>query len=152
MSRNITILAIAWLTALGCAAGGCVEIAFILTGGSGSGADGGGSTGSLGNDLPVGGNSDGVPVARLTASNTSPSAQEEVFLACTRIAGDATGITFTFAPNDGRLFVDRRQGTASFIVSESDVSQEFVFTCTATNDVGTGGPSNSVVIIPTGGN
>lgn len=152
MSRNMTILAIAWLTGLGCAAGGCVEIAFILTGGSGSSADGGGSTGSFGNDRPAGADSGGVPVTRLTASNTSPSVQEEVFLTCARIAGDAAGITFTFAPNDGRLFVDRRQGTASFIVSESDVSQEFVFTCTATNDAGTGEPSNSVVIIPTEGN
>ncbi len=152
MSRNMTILAIAWLTTLGCAGGGCVEIAFILRGGSGSSADGGGATDPFGNSGSVGGNTDGVPVARLTASNTSPSVQEEVVLTCTRIAGDATGITFAFAPDNGRLAVNERQGTASFIVSESDVNQEFVFTCTATNDAGAGGPSNSVVIIPTEGN
>ncbi len=150
MSRKLTVTAITWLTWIAFISGGCVEIAFLLSGASSTDTDGGGLFDTDGGNSSGGGNGGVLPTVRLTASNTSPTAQEEVLLACTLTSGDATGVTFAFSPNDGRLAVDPQRGTASFIVSETDVNQAFTFTCSATNEAGTGASSNRVVVIPTG--
>ena len=90
-----------------------------------------------------------IPVVRLDLSNSSPQVNEEVRLTCSVVGGDAGGVVFDFQPANGRLFINRASGTASFIVEETDVGVEFAFTCTATNETGTSGPSNQRVIIAT---
>jgi hypothetical protein len=49
----------------------------------------------------------------------------------------------------GRLIVDSTAGQASFIVDSSDVGLAIVFVCQATNQAGTGPPSDPVVVTPT---
>lgn len=90
-----------------------------------------------------------IPVVRLTLSNPTPQVNEEVILQCEIVTGGSPGVTFDFQPNDGRLFVDRATGTATFIVEGSDIGVAFSFTCSATNNVGTSEPSNELVIVPT---
>ncbi len=90
-----------------------------------------------------------VPVVRLTLSNPSPQVGEEVILRCEVVTGGSLGTTFAFQPDEGRLFVDRATGSASFIVEGSDIGVAFSFTCSATDDTGTSEPSNEQVIIPT---
>ena len=90
-----------------------------------------------------------IPVVRLDLSNPSPQVNEEVQLTCSVVGGDAGGVLFDFQPANGRLFINRTSGTASFIVEETDISVEFVVTCIGTNETGTSRPSNQQVIIAT---
>ena len=137
-----------------CFAGGCVEIAFMLGVGGGRGS-GGGVAPDGENGLPPANGSADIPVVTLTASNTSPQADEdvaeEVLLVCVVEGGQGAGSAFAFQPDDGRLIVDEQTGTASFIPSAADVGQAFSYTCTATNALGTSAPSNQVTIIPQAG-
>ncbi len=90
-----------------------------------------------------------VPVVRLGLSNSSPQVNEEVRLTCSVVGGDAGAVLFGFQPANGRLFINRVSGTASYIVEETDIAVAFAFTCTATNEAGTSRPSNEQVIIAT---
>ncbi len=93
-----------------------------------------------------------LPVASLAVSNSTPGLGESVVLTCTRDGGRVAGTTFDFqggGPVGGRLAVNSVAGTASFAVDESDLGVGLVFTCTATDENGTGVPSREVLIFPT---
>jgi hypothetical protein len=122
---------------------GCVAIQRVLEQLVSDGADG----------LPNGdgdGTGDGLPVVTLQVSNVTPQLNEEVLLTCLLVSGDSTSLSFDFEPRFGGLIVNEQAGTASFIVSETDIGVSRALTCTATNDVGTSAPSNEQVVIPTG--
>jgi len=110
--------------------------------GDGSPPDGGG-----GGD----GGSDQVPLVSLQASNTTPQLNEQVVLQCSIVSGGNGSTRFAFQPTLGRLIVNANTGRATFIVSETDLSVSFQFTCTAENDAGISDPSNEVVITPSVG-
>ena len=93
-----------------------------------------------------------LPVASLAVSNSTPGLGESVVLTCTRDGGRVAGTTFDFqggGPVGGRLVVNSAAGTASFVVEESDLGVGLVFTCTATNENGTGVASREVLVFPT---
>lgn len=100
-------------------------------------------------DLPGEGDASDIPVAILSVLNPTPQLNEEVSLRCSIAGEDPGDTTFDFQPDNGRLLLNNRAGTASFIVEEADIGSEFVFTCTATNSNGTSRPSAEQVIIPT---
>ena len=104
----------------------------------GSGGDDGGSNG---------GGDTGLPVVTLGVSNPTPQVGEEVLLTCMIVAGGVGDVIFDFQPAGGRLLVDSRSGSASFIVEMTDVGQALTFTCTATDQLGTSEPARSEVII-----
>ncbi|MBI4719526.1 MAG: hypothetical protein HY763_17150 [Planctomycetes bacterium] len=128
---------------------GCIEIAQLLLGDGTMPVEGdNGDNGTMGNGGGGNGGGDTTPVVQLAASNAGPMPGEEVRLTCTLLRGESQGTTFTFAPDDGRLEVDTRDGVATFVVAETDVGVEFPFTCTATTAAGMSAPSNTVVVIP----
>ena len=128
---------------------GCVEIQTLL---SGVGADDGGSLPSDGGGSPPGdgGSAIGLPEVTLTVSNPNPSTNEEVLLICR--ASDPTQVvsSFAFQPTIDLIEVNRFRGTATFIPSAADAGTEFNFTCSGTNESGTGGPSPPQLVIPVG--
>lgn len=126
----------------------CIEISLLLTGvRPGTGGNQNDNDNSTNNN-DNGSNGDSIPTVRLFASNPAPQLNEEVTLTCTILSGDETNVTFDFEPASARLIVDEDLGTASFIVSETEIGVSFTFTCTARNDYGTSPPSNSVLITP----
>ncbi len=144
MARNRLVRLPCVLLALGA---GCIELQLALQGVV-PGFDGRPPTTDRDgepDDRPEG----NIPVVRLDVSNPSPQVNEEVVLTCSLVGDDAAGVRFDFQPADGRLFVNRTRGTASFIVEETDIGVAFALTCTATNETGTSGPSNQQVIIAT---
>lgn len=123
-----------WRVGLVCStlAGGCIELA-------------------LGPQIN-GGPAVDLPVAELSVPNPTPGLDETVDLRCSRAGGAVTGTTFDFqggGPVGGRLVVNSAAGTASFVVEESDLGVGLVFTCTATNENGTGVASREVLVFPT---
>jgi hypothetical protein len=135
--------------------GGCIELQQALEGvirnaTGGRPPSNGGNGGDDGSD---GADNGSIPVVRLIVSNPNPRVSdglsEEVILTCEMIGGDADAVTFEFQGPVGRLLVDPGAGSASLIVDESDVGQELIVTCTATNAAGTSELSNEQVIIPT---
>ena len=129
---------------------GCVELVQLISDQDGPLFSSGDSA------LPTDGASNGgggigagdLPVVSLRASNTSPAANEEVLLTCRLSSGDREDLVFSFQPRSARIVVDRSRGTARIVVTEADIGASFTFTCSATNAVGTGSPSNAVLIIP----
>jgi hypothetical protein len=137
---------VCWVFLLPVLTGGCVELGFIVqdgtTGGSTDSSGGGGTDGE-----DSSGTSGDVPVVRLSVSNPNPVVNEEVVFTCRVIDGDGAGATFAFQPEDARLIVNSRLGTASYIVDQSDIGTELRVTCTATSAAGTSEPSNRQSII-----
>jgi len=86
---------------------------------------------------------------RLFVSNPTPGVGEQVVLSCTVIAGDATGASFSFEPAGALLSVDARQGTASWIVDQTDVDVATSFACGAVAADGSTARSPAVLVIPT---
>ena len=133
---------------LACLLGGCVEILAALNGGFPQ--DGGGTSPPDGDGgSPGNGTNGNTPVVTLTVSNPNPTVNEEVLLRCSPAAGSNRGLTFAFQPAGLLVGINTSGGTAVFIPSEADVDTEFLFTCTGTNEAGTGEPSNTQVVIPT---
>jgi len=89
------------------------------------------------------------PTVRLTASNVTPQPGEELQLTCQVTGGSAAGVSFDFAPELGRLVIDRQLGTASLVIDEVDVGIPYSFTCTGTNSAGVGPTSNTVIVFAT---
>ena len=85
----------------------------------------------------------------LDVSNPNPQVGEEVFLTCTIIRGMAVGPAFDFQPSDRLVALDVINGSAVFIVDETDTGIEFTFTCTVTVSGVTSDPSPPQTIIPT---
>jgi len=92
-----------------------------------------------------------LPRVSLTVSNPVPQLNETVLFRCTLLSGNDTDLSFTFQPSFGRLIVNETDGTATFVVDESDIGSSQSFTCTATNRVGEGPPSNSIVVVASAG-
>lgn len=132
---------------VGLSSAGCIDLPLVVHGAVEDGT-GGGLPGDRNGEEPDRQGDATVPVVRLDVSNPSPQLNEEVILTCSVAAGDAGGVSFGFQPPDGRLFVNRRSGTAVFIVEEADIGSAFMFTCTGTNKNGTSEPSNEQLIIP----
>ena len=136
------------VASLACLLGGCVEILAAL---NGSLPQNGGGTSPLDGDggTPGDGLDGDRPVVTLTISNPNPMINEEVLLRCSPAGGTGAGLTYAFQPAGLLVGVNPGAGTAAFIPSEADGGTEFRFTCTGTNEAGTGDPSNVQVIIPT---
>ncbi len=152
MIRNFTFCFVCPLVVGVCVTvvgGGCVELAAILGEGQTDGAtNGAGSDGSgIDTTPPDTDDSDSVPVVHLYVSNANPFPGEEVVFTCRFVRGDSSGVTYAFLSSGGRLIVNERTGTASYIVDQSDAGAEFSVTCTATNDFGTSDTSNRQTII-----
>ena len=148
-ARNCTILALAlFVTATSTS---CREIAAAFSsvnqGGGGAGNGDGAGNGPGNGSEPVGG--DGVPVVRLTASNVSPQAGEEVILDCQLVSGSTDALAFSFDLRSNRLTVDSERGRATFVVDQTDIGVAQSFTCSGTNSNGGGQASNSVVVTAT---
>jgi hypothetical protein len=89
------------------------------------------------------------PSVRLTVNNSQPFVGDQVDLTCSVLPGEiSAGVIYNFEPTSARLVTNPTAGTAFFIVDQSDVGIELVFTCTGTNLAGTGEPSNSVSVFP----
>ena len=130
------------LTALLGLAAGCIGV----------GVPDGQGQGSSDGTLPDGGgsgpgNGGTGPAVSLRVSNPTPQLNEEVILTCVLVDGSGANVTFDFQSAGGRLLVDHNAGTARFIVQESDVGAALTFTCTASDESGTGNRSNSLTII-----
>ena len=130
-------------------ASGCVEIQALL---SGAGADGGGSLPSDGAGMTPGdgGSANALPEVTLTVSNPNPTTNEEVLLICRASDPTQAVSSFAFQPTIDLIGVNSFRGTATFIPSAADAGTEFNFTCTGTNESGTGGPSAPQLVIPVG--
>ena len=107
-------------------------------------SDGGGST--PGGD----GSAIALPEVTLTVSNPNPNTNEEVLLTCRASDPAQTVSSFAFQPAIDLIGVNPFQGTATFLPSAADAGTEFQFTCTGTNESGTGGPSPPQLVIPVG--
>lgn len=143
--RSWIILAVVLLT-LGST--GCVELAGLITG---TPLDqNGGSPPDDNGEPPGDGTTTEVPQVTLAVSNSSPSANEEVALACRSVFGSAPATSFAFLPTGVLLDINTVAGTAVFLPSESVINTEFTFTCTGTNQAGTSVPSPAVTVIPIG--
>lgn len=97
---------------------------------------------------PVG--NDGPPVVRLSVDNPAPGLSESVLLQCTLSSGSTGGLEYSFSPEVNLISINRRNGTATFIVNQTDLGLAILFSCRARNDQGTGPGSNIVTVIPTG--
>ncbi len=86
---------------------------------------------------------------RLLVSNPSPGVGEQVFATCEVIAGDSTGLVFSFTPADARLVVDGQSGTATWIVDQTDIGIALSLTCRATSPDGSSAVSPAALIIAT---
>ena len=127
-------------------AGGCVELGIIPPPDNGGGLpDGGDGNGN-------GGPSDVAPTVRLSVSNLTPQVNEQVTLRCIP-TNDAPGpILFDFQTSglaSARLVENTEQGTATFIVDESDIGVATSVTCSATNDFGEGPRSTAQIVVAT---
>ena len=149
--RTIAVVALTIAAALLLPSAGCIEIQQLLqgddadTGGNGISDAGGPSDNANINDADGGASE--PPTVRLTASSPAPLLAEQVTLRCTVIAGGGGTVTFAFGP-DADLSVDANAGIATFIVNEPDLGSDLQFTCTGTNDAGTGPPSDPISVIP----
>lgn len=152
--RRPTILLL--LLAIPVSIGSCREIAAAIDaldqGNQGNNGDGSGNgTGGApdnGDNSPDG-DTGGVPVVRLMASNVSPQTGEEVVLNCDLISGSTQNLVFDFRPRSSRLIADVRSGRAIFVVDQTDIGIAQTFTCSASNVNGNGNASNLVTFIPT---
>ncbi len=135
-----------WPLAFLLASTACIELQFLISGGGlpSNGVDGDGPPDGNDNDNA---NGEELEVA-LSVSNPTPQVNEEVFLTCEVVSGDAEGVFFDFQPASARLVIDATQGIASFIVLETDVGQAFTFTCTAENALGETATSAPRTITP----
>lgn len=134
---------------------GCIELKTWLFGPDDTGFDGtsfpppvnvNDNTGDNQNDNVAPGE---PPSVVLFVSNTQPLVRDQVDLRCRVAPGlDATGVTFAFAATSAALTVDASGGTAFFIVDEADVGAELRFSCTGTNEFGTGDESNEISVFP----
>lgn len=144
-SRGARLLAtLVLLLPLGLA-GGCFDVG---PGGPRPGGDDGTTAPDAG-DGDTGEPPDGEvtpPTVRLTASNVTPQPNEELQLVCEVTAGSSAGVSFDFAPDLGRLIVDRQRGTAGLVIQDVDVGIAYSFTCMGTNSAGTGPASNTIVV------
>jgi len=126
------LLGLLWLTA------GCVPI---------SGSPDGGT-----NPPPNDGDGTTVPASftvSIQASNRTPQLYEEVTMQCF-LSGDATApVTFGFQSPDVPLTVNATSGTASFVVSESELAVAIDVTCSATDADNHTATSNRISVFPT---
>lgn len=137
---------------------GCVAIS-SPTNGNGTNNGSGDGLGDDGNDdIPIG---DTLAV-ELSASNPNPQVGETVTLTCTiinepSIDNGFADLVFEFQPSERLVNIDPANGSAIFLINETDTGIEFVFTCTVTDtsmtDMNvTSDPSPSISIIPTATN
>lgn len=149
----VAVRAFTVAAALLLASAGCIEIQRLLQGNdTDTGGNGIPGTGGPGDDANIndgGGGASAPPTVRITASSPAPFLNEQVTLRCTVVDdGGDPDVTFAFEPDIGRILVDSQAGTAVLIVDEVDLGSEFRFTCSGTNDAGTGPSSSPVSVIP----
>ncbi len=116
--------------------GGCVPVV------------GGGTTTPPGD----GDNGDG-PVTfavSIQVSNPTPQLSEEVTLRCTTVGTVMEPLTFDFQSRDVALQVDSTNGTARFLVNESDLGLTIDVTCSASDGTGQPAASRRVTVAPSG--
>jgi len=132
--RRITprLLGLLWLAA------GCVPISGLPDGGTNPTPDGGDGT-----------TPDATFTVSIQASNRTPQLYEEVTLQCF-LSGNATApVTFGFQSRDVTMTVNATSGTASFVVSESELDIAIDVTCSATDADNYTAMSNRISIFPT---
>lgn len=128
--------------------GGCIELGLIPppNGNGQNNGDDNGDGGANGNDPQE------VPAVRMTASNLTPQANEELILRCELLNEPGGTLEYQFHAEGGggqRFQVDPVSGTARFIVQEVDVGVAISVTCTAANALGVSQQSNAQVIVAT---
>jgi len=101
--------------------------------------------------VPPPGNGDGPAtfVVSIQVSNPTPQLQEEVTFRCTTEGDVSEPLTFSFQAPDVALQVDPVNGTASFIVTESDVGFTFDVTCSVIDGEGRTVQSGRISVTPT---
>ncbi len=85
----------------------------------------------------------------LGVSNSTPQINEEVIFRCTPSGDIGQGASFSFQTADVSLQVNTASGTATFIVTESELDLSVDITCTATDAEGNTATSTRVTIFPT---
>ncbi len=135
-ARRGSILAIVSTLAL---IGGCVPV--VGTGGDGTtGPPGDGDSGDGAATFAV----------SLQVSNPTPQLLEEVTFRCTPQGAGSDALVFDFQSPDVALQVNSTNGTANFVVSESDLGLTFDVTCRASDGAGRTAQSRRVTVAPTG--
>ncbi len=86
----------------------------------------------------------------LTVSNATPQLNEEVIFRCVAGGDVSQPVSFVFQTSDVSLQAAPFGGTASFIVTESELGQGVDVTCSGTDADGTTATSSRVTIFPTG--
>lgn len=144
-----------------CPLSGCVIITTPTDGSGSNGSDNGSQNGNGSDGNPTG----DVLAVELTASNINPQVGEEVTLSCTIVSGQTNDLgqpidpVFEFQPTDRLIDIDTTNGTAIFLIDETDTGIEFSFTCSVTDasiidtnipdTAAASDPSPPVSIIPT---
>ncbi len=98
-------------------------------------------------------NDNTAPLVRssLAVSNPTPGLNELVTLTCRVVDLDPPAVDrFEFLGRVDRLTIDEARGTASFVVSESDLNTSMQFSCRAILENGDSGLVSPVVIITIG--
>ena len=86
----------------------------------------------------------------IQVSNPTPQLFEEVTLRCTTVGSVMGPLTFDFQSRDVALLVDSTNGTASFLVNESDLGLTIDVTCSASDGTGQTAASRRVTVAPSG--
>lgn len=114
---------------------------------------------STGGTPPTGGNGDGQQTTdtnppnftvTLSVSNSTPQLNEEVFFRCTAGGDFSQPVSFVFQTSDVSLQAALFGGTASFIVTETELGQGIDVTCSGTDADGTTATSGRATVFPTG--
>jgi len=100
---------------------------------------------------PPPGNGDGSATftVAIQASNVTPQVLEQVTFRCTTQGTTISPVTFAFQSPDVTLGVDGLSGTATYIISESDLGLSISVTCTATDGSGISVESSPATVTPT---
>lgn len=86
----------------------------------------------------------------ISASNVTPQLNEEVLLRCVPDGDIGLGATFSFQSADIGLQVNASVGSATFVVTESELGQSIDVSCSATDQDGATVNSGRVTVFPTG--
>ena len=111
-------------------------------------------SGSNGTTTPPGNGNTGDGQASfavsIQVSNPTPQLFEEVTLRCQTVGTVSEPLTFDFQSRDIALQVDSANGTASFVVNESDLGLTIDVTCSASDGTGRTAQSSRATVAPTG--
>ncbi len=152
MSRKATVDSLTLLAIARTSGAGCIEIALLLQDALPSTTSVNGSMDDTtpNDENPTDAEPDAPPSVVIRASNTNPTVGEQLTLTCDVEGQAPNGTRYSFSDPSGRLIQSQSNSTASLTISESDVSVEFQFNCSASFPDGTNSDSGTVSAIPSG--